>query len=105
EQLGSFGRFSHRQILHYAFGFIGHWPLFRATGHCSPATRHLRPDQRGQVVRRPSPAGDCLRPTAELTRTERSPISTSGPSISVSLNEGGHGPEPDIRSRVIGVEG
>jgi len=47
------------------------WPLFsRPTPH-----------QRGQVMRRPSPTGYCLTPTTELARTERDPISTSGPSI------------------------
>jgi len=51
-----------------------HWPLFfRST----PA----RPDQRVQAGHRPSPAGYCHPPTTELAKTERSPISTSGPSI------------------------
>ena len=51
-----------------------HWPLcFRPTPH-----------QHGQVVHGPSPAGYCLLPTAELAKSERGPISTSGPpSISV----------------------
>jgi hypothetical protein len=35
------------------------------TGHCSPAS-HPTPNQRGEVVRRPSPAGYCLPPTAEF---------------------------------------
>ena len=48
--------------------------------HCSPAPRPT-PHQRGQVVRRPSPPGYCLLPTAELAKIERGPISTSGPSI------------------------
>ena len=43
------------------------------TGHCSPATRHY--------LLRPSPAGYCLTPTVDLSRTERGPISTSGPTI------------------------
>src|SRR5271157_403126 len=62
--------------------------------HCSPAPRFTppaprstpsrsTPDQRGQVVRRPSPAGYCLPPTAELSKTKRDPVSTSGPSLSV----------------------
>ena len=42
-----------------------------------------RRNQRGQVVRRPFPAGYCLTPTAELAKTERGPISTSGAPISV----------------------
>ncbi len=39
------------------------------------ATRHY--------LLRPSPAGYCMQPTAELGKTERDPISTSTPSISV----------------------
>src|SRR5208337_1831737 len=35
------------------------------TGHCSPAS-HPTPNQRGEVVRRPSPAGCRLPPTAEF---------------------------------------
>ena len=35
------------------------------TGHCAPAS-HPTPNQRGEVVRRPSPAGCCLPPTAEF---------------------------------------
>jgi hypothetical protein len=37
------------------------------------------PDQRGEVVRRTSPAGYCLQPTVELAKTKRDPIATSGP--------------------------
>jgi Arc/MetJ-type ribon-helix-helix transcriptional regulator len=37
-------------------------------------------NQRGQVVRRPSPAGDCQLPTAEL-RQIRGPISPTKPSL------------------------
>ena len=55
------------------------------TGHYSPASRStrasIRRDQRGQVVRRPYPAGYCLTPTADLPKTERDPISTNGHSI------------------------
>ena len=43
--------------------------------HASRST----PQQRGQVVRRPSPAGYCLPPTAKLAKIERGPISTSSP--------------------------
>ncbi len=39
------------------------------------------PVQRGQVVHRPFPAGYCLTPTLELSKTERDPISTIGPSL------------------------
>jgi len=53
------------------FAFTGHWPLFfRST-----------PRQRGQVVRGLFPAGYCHPPTAELPKSERDPISTSGPTI------------------------
>jgi len=39
-------------------------------------------------VRRPSPTGYCLTPTAELAKTERGPVSMSGPSIfSMSPNQ------------------
>ena len=44
-----------------------------------PHASRSTPQQRGQVVRRPSPAGYCLPPTAKLEKTERGPISTSGP--------------------------
>ena len=46
-----------------------------------PHTTRSTPDQRGQVMRRPSPAGYYLTPTPELAKTERDPISTSGSSI------------------------
>jgi hypothetical protein len=53
----------------------------------SPAARSA-PRQRDQVVRRPFPAGYCLTPTADLSKTERGPISTSGPSLfSMSPNQ------------------
>ena len=61
-----------------------HTPLL--SRHSPPATRRfscLTPHQRVRVVRRPSRAGYCLSPTVELTKTERSPISMSGPFISV----------------------
>ena len=52
-----------------------------------PHAPRSTPDQRGQVVRRPSPAGYYLTPTPELAKTERDPISTSGPSLfSMSQN-------------------
>ena len=61
------------------------WPQ-RPPGHCSPAPRSTphaprRLNRRGQVVRRSSPAGYCPTPTTEMPKTERGPISTSGPSI------------------------
>jgi hypothetical protein len=48
-----------------------------------PATHALRstPDRRGQVVRRPSPTGYCLTPTADLSKIKRVLITTNGPSI------------------------
>ena len=49
----------------------------RLPGHCSPVSRST-PEQRAQVMRRPSPAGYCLPPTVELAKTDRGPISTSG---------------------------
>jgi hypothetical protein len=40
-------------------------------------------NQRGKVPRRPSPAGFCLTPTAELAKTERAPVPLTEPSISL----------------------
>ena len=56
-------------------------------GHCSPASRPT-PHQRGEVLCRLSPAGYCLPPTAQLPITERGPISTSEPSISLCAEPG-----------------
>jgi len=53
----------------------------------SPAA-HSAPHQRGRVVRKPSPAGYCLPPTTELTKSERGPISTSVPSMPVCHQTG-----------------
>ena len=60
-----------------------------ATGHCSRAT--VLPPHASRLTLHASPAGSrhaqtlpagyCLTPTAELTKTERDPISTNGPSI------------------------
>jgi len=61
------------------------WPQ-RSPGQCSSSPR--RPDQRGQVVRRLFPAGYCHSPTAGLAKTERGPISTSGPYVSVCHRKG-----------------
>jgi hypothetical protein len=48
--------------------FFRHWQLFSdLTPHVPPST----PVQRGQALRRPSPAGYCLTPTAELAKIER----------------------------------
>jgi len=57
-----------------------HWPL--TTSHCSCAPRRDPPGPAGvRSCADPLPAGYCLTPTAELAKTERDPISTSGPSI------------------------
>jgi len=47
-----------------------------------------RRDQRVQVVRRPSPAGYCLTPTADLSKSEQGPIATRGSTISVCHQTG-----------------
>ena len=74
-----------------------HWPLTtghcsRSTGHCSRATRHspLPPKTipRWLLPDTDRPAGYCLTPTAELPKTERDPISTSGPSILIMRRTG-----------------
>src|SRR5208337_3037940 len=57
------------------FGFTGHYPLAsRSTPHTA-----LRWDQRVQVVRRPSPAGYLLPPTAQMPKTERARSRRAGP--------------------------
>jgi len=68
-----------------------HWPL--TTGHCSRATvlpphAPRRQNQRVQAGYRPFPAGYCLTPTGQLSKTERDRISTSGPAISVCAEPG-----------------
>ena len=60
------------------FRFAGHYAV-APRPHASRPTRH----QRDQVVRRLSPAGYCLTPTTDLSKTERDPIATSGPTIPV----------------------
>ena len=51
-------------------------------------SRAPRRNQRGQVVRRRSSTGYRLTPTADLSKTERGPISTNGHSIfSISPNQ------------------
>jgi len=74
--------FSHRQLP--AFGFTGHWLLTTILSSHAP-----RRNQRGQVVRRPSSTGYCLTPTADLSKTERGPISTNGHSIIQYITEPG----------------
>ena len=54
-----------------------------------PHAPRSTPDQRGQDMRRPSPAGYYLTPTPELAKTERDPISTSGSSIFQYVTEPG----------------
>ena len=69
-----------------SFSHLGNLVGFqRPRGHCSSAQRPTahaaaRRDQRGQVVRRPFPAGYCHSPTTEFAKTNRGRISTSGPS-------------------------
>jgi len=58
--------------------FTGHWPQTTVLPLLAPQAAARR-DQRGQVVRRRCPAGYCLTPTAEFPKSERDPISTSGP--------------------------
>src|SRR5208337_2592877 len=75
-----------------------YWPLFprhcspaprltphapRLTPHASRPTPHAprRQTSGGQIVRKPSPAGYCLLPTAGLTKIEQGPISTIGLSL------------------------
>jgi len=62
----------------------GHWPLFSchsplATCHSPLATRHY--------LLRPDPSGYCHPPTSELGKSERDPISTSGPSLYIVTPE------------------
>ena len=70
------------------FGFVSalfylhQFAPFRFAGHYAVAPR-FTPHQRDQVVRRLSPAGYCLTPTTDLSKTERDPIATSGPTIPV----------------------
>ena len=52
------------------------------------ASRSTTPNQRGQIVRKPFPAGYYQKPTAELGKTERDPISTIGPSIQYVTESG-----------------
>ena len=62
----------------------------------APASRPT-PDQRGQVVRKTSPAGYCLTPTVELAKTKRGPIATSGPFFLVRHRIGPSPTEKSIR--------
>ena len=79
-----FALFYHRQLP--SFGLTGHYAFApRSTLHASPSTT---PDQRVQIVRKPSPAGYRQTPTAELGKTERNPISTIGPSIQYVTESG-----------------
>jgi len=63
------------------------WPLFsHPTPHAPRPTPHTPPAGSGRA--RTLPPWYCLTPTAELPKTERGPISTSGPSIcSMSQNQ------------------
>ncbi len=58
-----------------------HWPLATVLVLLTTILPSHAPrrDQRGQVMRRPSPTGYCLTPTVDLSKTEQGPISTNGP--------------------------
>ena len=72
-----FGAFLAASSLPSASVGTDHRPLFpRPAPHATRAS--LRRDQRGRVVRGPSPASYCLAPTVELPKTQRDPISTRG---------------------------
>ena len=93
----------------YVSGAI-HWPLTtghcsRATGHNSPATRHSPLATRhSPLATRHSPLATPLPPTTlprwllpdtdrRIAKTERGPISTSGPSISLCAEPGDSCPQ------------
>jgi hypothetical protein len=81
--------FDHRRLCLFNI----HWPLFsRSTPHAA------RQNSGGQVVRTTFPAGNCLTPTAELVKTERGQISTSGPFLSMAASWA----IPPEKSRVLG---
>jgi hypothetical protein len=77
-------RCNHRQCSTFELTADGP-PLTARTSHAPRLTlhapRHLPPDQRGQVVRGPSPAGDCLSTDPKLPKIQRSPISLTKPSL------------------------
>src|SRR5271157_3463691 len=67
--------FYHHQLAPY--GFTDDWPLSsRFTPH-APRGPPLGPAGSGRA--QTLPAGYCLTPTADLAKTERGPIATSGP--------------------------
>ena len=65
-----------------------HWPRYWLLTTILPSHAPRR-NQRGQVVRRPSSTGYCLTPTADLSNTERGPISTNDHSIIQYITEPG----------------
>ena len=58
-----------------------HWPLATVLPLHAVRLTAQRRNQRVQAGQRPSPAGYCLSPTAELSTSGRGPISTNEPSI------------------------
>jgi len=60
------------------------WPLF--SGH-APCLK-LQPNQRGELVRRPFPAGYCLTPTADLSRSKRGRSRRAAPLIQYVAESG-----------------
>jgi len=74
--------------------FSHHWlPPFEFTGNCSFAPRR---DQRAQVMRKPSPAGYCVPPTAELRKIEwarsgrAEPLSYYAPNRAIPADKSNH---------------
>jgi len=58
----------------------------RPPGHCSAAPRYTPPPHPTSGIRScadPPSLATCLTPTTDLSKTERDPIATSGPTISV----------------------
>ena len=74
--------------------FSHHWlPPFEFTGNCSFAPRRY---QRAQVMRKPSPAGYCVPPTAELRKIEwarsgrAEPLSYYAPNRAIPADKSNH---------------
>jgi|SRR5271157_3247798 len=72
--------FYHRQLR--LFNFTGHWLLTTILPSHAP-----RRNQRGQVVRRPSPTGYCLTPTANCQRQNGVQSRRTAPLLSISPNQ------------------
>src|SRR5271157_1432549 len=72
--------FYHRQLR--LFNFTGHWLLTTILPSHAP-----RRNQRGQVVRKPSPTGYCLTPTANCQRQNGVQSRRTAPLLSISPNQ------------------